>query len=112
MCFGSKSKPDDTDAAPPVRQTEVKNPNLFRTPTFQKGKERRASARRESHASGHSPSESLHFADETVSPGHAPTEQRNSANEGEDEAPPGTVEKVTEDVETGTAAPETQRAIQ
>jgi hypothetical protein len=111
MCFGSKSKPDDTDTGPPIRHTEVKNPDLFRTPTFQQGKERRASARRESRASGHSPSESLHFAEETVSPGHAPTEQKNSTNGGADEAPPVTLAKETKDVETGTAGLETQRPI-
>jgi hypothetical protein len=112
MCFGSKSKPDDTDTGPPVRQTEVKNPDLFRTPTFQQGKERRSSARRESHASGHSPSESLHLEEEMVSPGHAPTEQRYSTNEGADEAPPVTVATVVKGEETGTAGPETQRVVQ
>lgn len=98
MCFGSKPKPEpDSTDGPPVRQTVVKNPNLFRTPTFEQGRARRASGRRESHASGHSPSESLRDYDgeeerqrnlSTVSPGHAPSEKRYSTNLGGDEVAP------------------------
>ncbi len=98
MCFGSKSKPEpDSTDGPPVRQTVVKNPDLFRTPTFEQGRVLRTSGRKESHASGHSPSESLRNYDggdemqrhmSTVSPGHAPSEKRYSTNAGGDEVTP------------------------
>jgi hypothetical protein len=59
MCFGSKSGGDDT-TTPPARRTEVKNPDMFRTPTFDQGREPgHEDGRRGSYASGHSPSQSI-----------------------------------------------------
>lgn len=55
MCFGSKSQSDPT---PPARKTEIKNPDMFRTPTFEPSSSNK-DARRESRVSGHSPSESI-----------------------------------------------------
>ncbi|KAF7511198.1 hypothetical protein GJ744_005095 [Endocarpon pusillum] len=123
MCFGCKSKPEpDSADGPPLRQTVIRNPNLFRTPTFEQGRARRASGRRESHASGHSPSESLRQYDgeeerqrnlSTVSPGYTPSEKRYSTNNaGDDEVAPvgataaGTETEVgTESTSTAAAAP-------
>ena len=70
MCFGSKDKGDatgPTEAGPPVRQTVIRDPNLFRTPTFEQSKALREGGRRESRASGHSPSESIQHEEKRTS---------------------------------------------
>ncbi|ERF71866.1 hypothetical protein EPUS_01781 [Endocarpon pusillum Z07020] len=122
MCFGSKSKPEpDAADGPPLRQTVIRNPNLFRTPTFDQGRARRASGRRESPASGHSPSESLRNYDgaeerlrnlSTVSPGYTPSEKRYSTNNaGDDEVAPVVATRAGTETDVGTESASTSTAV-
>lgn len=121
MCFGSKSKGDSTDpteAGPPARQTEVKDPNLFRTPTFEPSKALRMGGRRKSRASGHSPSESIHSVERrgrtstsnmspTVSPGTVPDEKMDVRTELGDEIVP-----TSNAAGAGMTAPEIQGLVE
>jgi hypothetical protein len=114
MCFGSKSGGDDTTTTPPARRTEVKNPDMFRTPTFDQGREPgHDDGRRGSYASGHSPSQSIR-EDKTRDASAAGCPGRDGK-----EKPTRTTDEVTEsmepagaviatDIGAGTAAPEIQ----
>jgi hypothetical protein len=115
MCFGSKSSGDASgpaDSGPPARQTQIKNPDLFRTPTFEQGK----ALRRESTASGHSPSHSIREETvrnmSTVSPGHISSEKRRGTVEDEVSPIEGTEAGNGTTAATELSAPTTSPEIQ